>query len=461
MRTFLRIARSQSSLITYWGIAVILVVVFMNFRRWKNHDVISYDTLHYYTYLPSAFIYHDLSAKYTDTDPDFFADKIWYTTTPEGNRVFKVSMGMSICYLPFFLLADAYAHITGAPADGFSQPYKFALVWSSFFYAMAGLYFLRKLLRVWFIDELLISFVMLLVIFGTNLFNYVTYNNAMSHSYSFALITAFIWCTEKWHRKATVKRSIALGILAGWIFLVRPVNLLVIFIFAGWGMHSMLSIIERIRYFFVQWKSVLLIGFCAFLFILPQLFYWKYNTGQWFFYSYTGEHFYFAHPRISEGLFSWRKGWLLYTPVMVLTFLALPFFRTKVRELTLVYPILFIVILYVTFSWWCWWYGGGFGQRSLIDWYGFFALPIAALLDGIQRKKIAWIFTVCILVLLTAWNQLQHVQYRYMSIHYDSMTRKAYFYNFARVKKRPGVETLFKAPDYDKARAGEREYFWE
>jgi len=461
MRKFFRVVQSQSSLITLWATGIVLFIIFLNFHRWKNHDVIAMDTVHYYGYLPAAFIYQDLTLEFTDRQPEFFSDKIWYVKAENGNRMFKTAMGMSICYLPFFLAAHGWAVLSGMPADGFSLPYKFALVWSSLFYGLAGLYFLRKLLRVWFADEVLISIVLLMTIFGTNLFNYVTYNNAMSHSYSFALITAFLWYTEQWHRRPRTRYSVILGILAAWIFLVRPVNLLVVFVFAGWGMYSAMSVADRIRQFFIHWKQIALIIISGLLFITPQLLYWKAMSEQWFFYSYTGERFYFSHPRIFEGLFSWRKGWLLYTPVMILAFLAVPFFRKQVRELTIVYPVTLIMLLYVTFSWWCWWYGGGFGQRALIDWYGFLALPIAALLTVMRRKKILWAITCIWLALMIGWNQLQHVQYRYMTVHYDSMTREAYFYNFARVKKRPGFDALLKAPDYEAAREGKREYFWE
>lgn len=453
--------QSQLSIITWVLTGIILVIVYFNFSRWKNHDVIAQDTISYYAYLPAVIIQHDPALKFIDRDPHYWGDKIWYNTTADGNRVIKMGMGMSYCYFPFFMAAHLYAQSTGQQADGYSMPYKVALVWSCFFYGMAGLYFLRKLLRVWFYDETLISIVMLLIVFGTNLYNYLTYNNPMSHTYSFALITAFIWYTEKWHRSPRMKTSVILGILAGWIFLVRPVNLLVIFIFTGYGSVSLLSLADRVRFFLAHSGRLAILTVTALITVLPQFLYWHEVTGKWMFYSYMDEHFYFNHPMIAEGLFSWRKGWLLYTPVMLLAIPGLFLLKRTVRELKLVAPLLFAAILYITFSWWCWWYGGSMGMRPLIDWYGLLALPLAAVLYRIRKNKPAYVTTLIILVGLVAYNQLQHTQYRYGSIHYDSMTREAYFYNWGRVQKRKGVDDLFHAPDYSAAKNGIREYHWE
>jgi hypothetical protein len=33
--------------------------------------------------------------------------------------------------------------------------------------------------------------------------------------------------------------------------------------------------------------------------------------------------------------------------------------------------------IYIIFSWWCWWYGGGFGQRAFIDSYALMAVATA------------------------------------------------------------------------------------
>ena len=443
----------------YGGIGILLIAIAIKFGRW-NDRIITYDTVHYYGYLPATFIYNDLSLNFTDTNEKYFANKIWYNTTSDGKRVFKVGMGMSICYLPFFLTAHGFSLLSGVEALGFSTPYKAALVWSSLVFVLIGLYYLRKILKIWF-GELIVSTVLVLTIFGTNLFNYVTYEGTMSHAYSFAILTIFLWNTIQWNKHPSYSRSIIIGLLIGWIFLIRPVNLLVILIFIGWGMYDLNTIRNKISLLCKQWKQLILIAIFAFLVCIPQLLYWKFYSGNWIFYSYVGEQFYFMHPYILEGLFSWRKGWLLYTPVMILAITGMFFMMKKIKEAVFIYPLSLILILYITFSWWCWWYGGGAGQRSLIDWYGWMAIPIACLLETVRSKRIIFSFVMLFVIFCCILNQFQHLQYRSMSIHYDSMTRKAYFYHFWSINKHPGVDAYFIAPDYEKARKGEREYYWE
>lgn len=454
----LKYLRSHLSGITLSGLILYIVFFTMKMERW-NTRIIDYDVVHYYGYLPATFIYHDPGARFTDQDPKYFGNKIWYNTTPGGNRVYKVSMGMSICYLPFFLGAHAFALVTGSEYSGFSKPYKVALIISCLVFVITGLYYLRKLLRLWF-SEITVSLVLILLVLATNLFNYITYDSPMSHAYSFSIITCFLWHTVQWHRRPAAWRAFVIGLLLGWIFLIRPVNVMAAGIFAGWGVYGPGSAGDKARLLLSRWKDILLLATGALIFCIPQLIYWKYYSGSWMFYSYVGEHFFFSHPKIPEGLFSWRKGWLLYTPVMILAFAGL-FFTRKVAEVRLVYPVSLALILYVTFSWWCWWYGGGMGQRPLIDWYGWMAIPVACVVEA-SRKHRAALGAVTAFIIFCCWlNLLQHAQYRNSSLHNDSMTREAYFYRFGSVNKHPGVGRFLHSPDYEKARAGEREYFWE
>jgi hypothetical protein len=459
MRSALHFIQHNLSAITLVVIAVILIKVVVTHKRW-NDRIIDNDVIHYYGYLPSTFIYQNLSLNFTGDDAKYLENKIYYSTTKEGKKVFKVSMGVAMGYFPFFIMAHGYALLTGQPANGFSLPYKFALVWGAVFYVMLGLIGLRKILRLW-MRETTVSVALIIGLFGTNLYHYVVFDAAMSHVYSFTVITWFLWKCIQWHKKPSYMNSILIGLLVGWIFLIRPANLLAVLIFMGWGVNNLSSLKAKWQLFLQHWKMLLMMGLCAFICCIPQLLYWKTYSGSWLFYSYVGERFFFNHPRILEGLFSWRKGWLLYTPVMTLSLVGLFFIRKKVPELLVLYPLLMGLLLYITWSWWCWWYGGGFGQRSLVDWYGLMLIPIACLVESLFTKKIMAGALILFSGACIYLNILQHRQYKNTSVHFDSMTRKAYFYHFFSISKYPGLTPLLKSPDYEKALRGEREYFWE
>jgi len=113
----------------------------------------------------------------------------------------------------------------------------------------------------------------------------------------------------------------------------------------------------------------------------------------------------------------------------------------------------------VIYSWWCWWYGGSFGSRPMIDTYGLMAIPLAAFLAAFTNKSF-WKQGVVglLLVLMIALNQIQMNQYRTSLLHWDSMTRKAYFSIFLKRNWPEGYDKMIQIPDYEKALKGENEY---
>ncbi len=454
------------SKITWWGIAVIMLWVFFNIGRWKHAGergkIIDWDIISYYGYLPAAVIHKDLSLKFIDEAPDGYAKRreFWWSETPVGGRVFKFTMGNAIMYAPFFLLADAYVQLAGGKRTGFTGPYEFFLALSSLFYLMLGLWFLRKVLLRHF-SEGVVSVVLLAVLFGTNLFYYTTWEPAMSHGYSFALISIYLYVTIRWLETQKLKYAVFWGLLFGLITLIRPINMLVVLFLLFYGVWSVKDVVTRVSLLLTNFPSILLAGVSAFLMVLPQLLYWKMNTGQWIYYSYGDEHFYFNNPHILEGLFSFRKGWFIYTPLMLLALFGLiPMYKTKAPAFIPVVAFM-AVYIYVVFSWWCWWYGGSFGMRSMIDTYPFMAFPLAAVFAASAGKKVLRITLPVLVLFFIALNLVQTKQYRKTIIHWDSMTREAYFKGFMKLQNPPGLENLFCLPDYEKAMKGEDEYTFD
>jgi hypothetical protein len=189
--------------------------------------------------------------------------------------------------------------------------------------------------------------------------------------------------------------------------------------------------------------------------VLPQLLYWKGVTGDWIYYSYGEEGFFFGRPMIGEVLFGYRSGWLLYTPVMGFAVAGFFLFRKKVRR-TLILPFALIVAikLYLISTWWCWWFGGSFGCRPIIDLYGFLAFPMAACFQRVW--EFGWRTRVPLLMILgflIHLNLYQSWQYKVTIIHWDGMTREAYWHVFMR-NTHP-TEKMIERPDYEAALNGE------
>ncbi len=452
----MRVFKKDLSVFSIVFSVLVIVIIIYTSRLWRRENTIIYwDVVSYYAYLPATFIFDDIRLEKKES---YEKGIFWPESAPNGGNVIKTTMGMSFLYAPFFFAGHIIALVFDYPAYGFSSPYKIALLFGAVFYLLTALIFMRKILRKFFTD-IVVAITIPAVVLGTNLAYYASREGTMSHLYSFTLFSIFIWLTIRWHEKPKVSLLLILGALAGLISLIRPTNILIIIFFLLYDVHSWNSFMHKIRFILkhFHWFALMLITF--FVVWIPQMIYWKEITGNFFYYSYNTESFYFNNPRILNGLFSYRKGWLLYTPMMAIALAGIPVLFFKMKNVSWAVLVFVVVNLYVVFSWWCWWYGGGFGQRSLIDSYAILSLPFALITDQARKSgKLIFRGMAVVVLILMLHNQFQLEQYKYGSIHYDSMTKEAYRKSFLRLHPHDNYWDLLKAPDYEKAVKGESEY---
>ena len=460
---------------SYFTLYLITAVIFyslFNIKPWKNADdnkekslVINNDVVSYYAYLPAFFIHDDLQLNFTETDKiDYHAKcQFWPEKSPNGGKVIKTTMGMSFLYSPFFIAGHIYAINSHHKADGFSKPYEFFLTFSCLFYLTIGIIFLRKILLRTF-SEWVTSITLICLVFGTHLYYYSTTEATMSHAYNFSLIACFIYYTFKWHEQQKLFYTILLGILGGLIVLIRPVNIILFLLPFLYNVKSLNELKEKTLFFIGHWKHLLVIAVLVLLVISPQLFYWKYVTGDWFFNSYVGEKFYFGQPHIMEFLFSYRKGWLLYTPIMLLSIIGIILSYKGQKNIFFGLSIILGLNIYILSSWWSWWYGGSFGMRPMIDVYALLAIPFALSIQWIiQRHIFLKIITGWLILYFINLNLFQTAQKRHNVLHWDSMTKDAYWTNFNKLRMKTAndwhiLEKQIQPPDYEAAKKGIDEY---
>jgi hypothetical protein len=446
------------SLLPIWLIVISVVWIQFNNKNWESPEkVIQRDVINYYAYLPAFFHYGDLLMGFIDEDLSLLKDKFWPHISPTGQYTSKMTMGLSFMYLPFYGLGYLSAVLTGEPTDGFSPPFVFWLLFSSLFYVTIGLFFLRKVLLGYF-SHGIAALTMLLIFFGTNLLYYTTVEAPLPHSYTFALFSIFIYFTVKWHENPRIQYSVYLGLLLGLISLIRPTNALILIFFVFYEISSFDHIKRKMLQFISNWKGLGVMLLLTLMVWIPQLIYWKFTTGQLFYYSYQDEHFFFNNPHIWKGLFGYRKGWFVYTPLMLFAVLSILLLIRKNKVLFMPIALFTILNIYVVLSWWCWWYGGTYGHRAFIESYALLALPLAALLTfGVyHQKKVLRVLTFTLLSLFVAHSIFQTMQFHYKTIHYDAMSKKAYWDSFLRLKPSPEFNDLIIYPDYESAKKGKR-----
>lgn len=356
-------------------------------------STINYDVSGYYWYLPAFFIYED--AKELKWMDGVFKK---YRPTPDlqqafkhesGNYVMKYSIGQSVMYSPFFAASHLYAKNSEKyPADGFSTPYQFGIFYGSLLVGFFGLFMMRKVLLNFFSDRTT-ALALLALVFGSNWLEYASFTGGMTHNYLFTIYAILIWFCIKFYKNPTFSKSIIIGGLVGLAALTRPTEILAALIPLLWvGELNGKTFWNYKIDFFKKHLPKLLAAIVTCLAIGSiQLIYWKYASGDWLVYSYEDQGFNFLGPYVAPFMWSYKSGWLLYSPIMIFSLIGFYHFYKNNRKLFIACFAFFVPFLWVAFSWKIWWYGGCIGQRTMVQSYPVLLFPMAYFIDWIFTKK--------------------------------------------------------------------------
>jgi hypothetical protein len=177
----------------------------------------------------------------------------------------------------------------------------------------------------------------------------------------------------------------------------------------------------RLVFWLRKWYLVMLMAVVVFIVFIPQFVYWHLITGKYYVYAYgynkiVDETFLFwKNPQIGEVLAGPVSGWIMYTPVMIFAFIGMVWMLVKKETTSWGTALVFVVVLYVISSWWCYTFDCGFGHRAFIDFYGLLALPFAFTFQKIflQRKLVLKLLIVPALVFLMYLNIRLSMMYRW------------------------------------------------
>jgi len=440
----LRNRKSNFSLHTVYLLILVVAVSRFAFPRWLTYDVLSilsWDVFGYYLYLPATFIHHD--AALTDFSwlqqilDTYHPTNGFYQAYigPAGDYVMKYPMGLAILYAPFFFFGHFFAVLAGFPADGFSLPYQVAVAMGCLLITFAGIWFLRKILLDFFSEEVT-SLTMIVIVLGTNYFELTAFDGALVHNALFTFYTLIIWLTIRWHKHPTWSGSFWLGLLIGWAIIIRPTEIISALIPLLWGIWDWESLLKKWQLIRENIRKVVIIFLAIFLMGSFQMIYWKIYAGTWLYYSYEpNEKLEWIAPYLWQVLFSFKKGWLIYTPVMF--FALVGFYRLGGKYKSVFYALFLFTVanIIVVAGWPTWWYGGSFGQRAMMQSYVVLAFPLAAWIGWLVRRTF-WIRIPLMLVLLffILLNLFQTWQYMHFLIEPTQMTRDYYWRMFGKTK---------------------------
>ncbi|MBS1765185.1 MAG: hypothetical protein JSS90_09485 [Bacteroidetes bacterium] len=414
--------------------ALLLIVSFLyqhiTFGNEKYERIIDSDGKGYYAYLPAVFIYHDLSFGFYFKNENkeiarYFNERF---LTKQGDKtVIKTYCGEAILLLPFFASGCLTQYFIAGHTNGFEPLVQFFICAGAIFYLCLGLYAIHKFLRLFNFGEKVAFITSLGICLGTNLLTYVVFYPSMSHAYSFSMIACFIYLSFNFKSKPSVSTLLMLSILFALIILIRPVN-------ASVALFPLILVnTEWLRFIKQHQRAVFFsaLVLLAIISIQPILNYMQ--CGKLFPWSYGDEGFYFKHPQFINVLFSFRNGMFIYSPFLWLLIPGIVmYFLFKQLHATATL-ITLLVSFYFIAAWWNWSSEPALGNRSCIDWYALFAIPIASVLS-IRIKSLKIILTAFMLIAIGI-NCIFTWQYLRDIIHPDGMTREKFKYVFLKTSK--------------------------
>ena len=417
-------------------ILLVYIGLFVGFKQpaQKWDRVINSDGKGYYAYLPAIFIYQDLDYCFVETyESDYYpSDRSVFKEfrlDHNGQTVNKYFAGLAILWLPFFLLAHIITLLAGMPADGYSIIYQYTIAVATLFYLWAGCRALFSVLIRFGASQALSSFILLAITLGTNMVFYAIIEPSMSHIYSFSLITLYILSLLNYFATKERRWFLMFTAVFGLIVITRPTNVLVILLlpFMAGSIQTLKDGIKHI------WKNKPWFLWSISIFILiialqPLLYYFQ--SGQLWIYSYGEEQLEFINPKILNILFSFNRGWFIYTPLALfsLTGLIALYRDNKFRFISLI--VFFSTSIYLISCWWVFYYASKCGQRVFIDLYPVLAILLIYLFSLVKRKswRVLLYILTALLILLNMIQFYQHTKWIFPvatitgSIYWDAFT---------------------------------------
>jgi hypothetical protein len=349
------------------------------------------DGYSYYVYLPSVFIYHDVTLDalarewYGGPYPEFTGLRRWPST---GRWLNLHPIGTAILMAPFFLAADLLTAWSNLPRDGFSLYYQHGAALAAIAYFLLGLAILRHLLRRHFSHGVVLA-TLICITWGTNLFHYAVFDGTFSHAFAFCLVCVWLWLVERWWESPTPGRSLAIGAVAALNVLVRHTNVIFVLVLPLYGIVRWPDVRARVVDLRARWRPLTLAAAAGTVVLAPQLALYKWITGQWFVNAYVthGMGFTLASPHLIAVLFSPQKGLFFWSPVLLLSVAGVFVATGWARALVWPAVIVFALQTWLIASWSQWQFGSTFGHRGFTDGFALAAPFVASALAWAARRR--------------------------------------------------------------------------
>ncbi len=369
-------------------VALVLVLltglnIFLALNRHSRSNPYSYhgelwaDRAGYFMYLPAATAF-GFDARRFPSGLDTLTGHGFTLDTLTGSVRTKYTSGVALLQAPFYLTGHGVALLLGIPVVHYGPVDRVIVNVAAPVLLSLGLWCLFLVLRVRHGDGLT-AWTLLGIYAGSNLFYYTIGDPGMSHVYSFFLFALLLLLLDRQFKKDdNAMRVLLIGLVAGWIVLVRPTNLVFLLAAPFVGAEDFQTGWRRITVLRPAAYVPLFAG--ALLIWIPQLVYWRDAFGSAVTWPYVNEGFSnWASPELASFWFAPNNGLFSYTPLYGLVVLGGALLWGSRHRVTVTVSLMAMAVTsYLGASWWVWHFGCGFGGRIMVEYLALFAVPLTA-----------------------------------------------------------------------------------
>lgn len=323
-----------------------------------------------------------------------------FNPTPTGYAQSAWTIGPAFVWAPFFAAAHPIAHRLAAggadvSTNGISYPYRQAVCIAGLFYALLGCWFTYRLASLFF-NTRLAAGACALTIAGSFMLWYIVKEPSMTHAPSMAGVAGFTWMWAATHGRRTRWQWALLGLLAGFITLIRWQNALFALLPAYEALTMLITAVRlghARRGDDVAWRdqpaviSTLTVGAiftaCAVVGFLPQMLAWKVIYGSFLAVSPVGPQIRWWDPQLVDILWSARNGLFSWSPILYLGAIGLVVFAFRRPSIGVPSIAAIAVMTYFNASIQDWWGSAGYGGRRFEGTLPLFALGVATFVEGV------------------------------------------------------------------------------
>ena len=410
---------------------LLLMALFILLAPLVTKRIYASDEIKYFAYTHSLFFDHDLDFSndylhWYEVDPVKFKaiyTDLYQTREPlTGLPTNEAPIGTGLLWMPSYALAHVFAltaHALGAniTADGWSDPYIWAVCLTSYLFGCVGLLLCWSLASDFFAKRLS-AFAVVIIWFSTSLVFYTVIAPPWSHATSLLAVTLFIWY---WHRTRKPEGRLwwqwaILGALGGVTMLVREQDALFLVIP---GLEALVALVGLWRARKPGWLplarqwivGLIIMGAAAFVAFIPQLIAYKVITGRFAPSQVVSGKLNWTSPNFFNVLFSPEHGMIMWTPIIAVCLIGLIFFWQHDRLFAGALTAAFFLQVYVAGSFLTWQSASSFGQRRFINCTVLFVLGLAAILCWALARGIPRWVVLAVPVLFVLWNAGLLMQY--------------------------------------------------